>query len=69
MDVMIDIESLGTSPDCTILSIGVVLFDPKGMGITSKLELKPNVEEQTEIYKRSIDEGTLLWWSKQSPEA
>jgi hypothetical protein len=69
MDVMIDIESLGTSPDCTILSIGVVLFDPKGIGITSKLELKPSVEEQTEIYKRSIDEGTLLWWSKQSPEA
>ena len=39
MDVMIDIESLGTSPDCVILSIGAVLFDPKGMGVVEKLEL------------------------------
>lgn len=69
MDVMIDIESLGTSPDCVILSIGAVLFDPKGMGVVEKLELRPSVEGQTDKFNRSIDEGTLLWWSQQSTEA
>lgn len=69
MDVMIDLETLGTSPNCVILTIGAVIFDPKGMGVIDKLELKPDVEEQTEKYNRQIDEGTLLWWSKQSPEA
>ena len=34
---MIDIESLDTSPECVILTIGVVLFDPKGNGIVDKL--------------------------------
>jgi len=68
-DVMIDIESLDTSPNCVILSIGAVLFDPKGTGITEKIDLRPTIEEQTEKYNRSIDESTLVWWSKQSEAA
>ena len=28
-DIMIDIESLDTRPDCVILTIGAVRFDPK----------------------------------------
>lgn len=69
MDIMIDIESLDTSPDCVILTIGAVLFDPKGSGVIEKLELRPTIEEQTETYNRSINEDTLRWWSGQSPEA
>lgn len=69
MDIMIDIESLDTSPNCVILTIGVVLFDPKGSGIIEKLELRPTIDEQTELYNRSINEDTLRWWSGQSPEA
>ena len=66
---MIDIESLDTSPDCVILTIGAVLFDPKGQGIIERLELRPTVEDQTEKFNRSINEDTLRWWSEQSPEA
>ena len=33
LDVMIDIESLDTSPNCVILTIGAVSFNPKGMGV------------------------------------
>ena len=51
-DVMIDIESLNTTPDCVILTIGAVRFDPKGSGIIDKLELRPTIEDQTEIYNR-----------------
>lgn len=68
-DLMIDLETLDTSPYCVILTIGVVRFDPKGDGVVERLELRPTVEDQTEIYNRIINEDTLRWWSKQSPEA
>jgi len=68
-DIMIDLETLDTTPYCVILTIGVVRFDPRGHGVSERLELKPTVEDQTEIYKRIINEGTLEWWSKQNKEA
>jgi len=68
-DVMLDIESLDTSPNCVILTIGAVRFDPKGMGVVERLELRPTIEEQTEIHNRIISDATLQWWSSQSPEA
>ena len=66
---MIDLETLDTSPYCVILTIGVVRFDPKGMGVVEKLTLKPTIEDQTEIYNRVINDDTLRWWSEQSPKA
>ena len=68
-DVMIDMETLDTSPYCVILTIGAVRFDPKGTGVIQKLELRPTIEEQTETYNRVINDDTLRWWSEQSPEA
>jgi len=68
-DIMIDIESLDTTPDCVILTIGAVLFDPRGMGIIDKIEIRPTIEDQTEVYNRSINEDTLRWWSTQKPAA
>lgn len=67
--IMLDLETLNVTPDCVVLSIGAVRFDPKGTGIAEKLELKPTVEDQTEIYNRSISEDTIRWWSEQKPEA
>ena len=67
--IMIDIETLGTTHDTVIMSIGIVKFNPKTSGIISKLLLKPTIEDQTEVYNRVIDEGTLKWWSEQSTEA
>jgi len=66
---MIDLETLDTSPNCVILSIGAVSFNPKGMGIVEKLELRPTIEDQTELFNRTIDDETINWWAKQSPEA
>lgn len=68
-DIMIDIESLDTSPNCVILTIGAVRFDPKGMGVVERLELRPTIDEQTEQFNRVINEDTLRWWGEQSPEA
>ena len=68
-DLMIDLETLDTSPYCVILTIGVVRFDPYGNGVAERLELRPTIEEQTEKYNRVINDDTLRWWSEQSPEA
>ena len=68
-DIMIDIESLDTSPYCVILTIGAVRFDPKGTGVVEKLELRPTIDEQTEVYNRVINDDTIRWWSTQNPAA
>ena len=47
-DVMIDMETLSTNPDCVILTIGAVRFDPRGDGVAERLELRPTIDEQTE---------------------
>lgn len=68
-DVMIDMETLGTKLDSVILTIGACRFDPYGDGITDQLSLRLTVDDQTEIYNRTIDEGTIRWWANQNPEA
>ena len=64
----IDIETLGVKPDCVILTIGAVKFDPLGDFVDREngLYLRLNVDEQTDL-GRSTDQGTLDWWSKQDP--
>lgn len=66
---MIDMETLDVTPFCVILTIGCVTFDPYGEGVIEKLELRPTIEEQTERFSRTINEGTLRWWSEQSSDA
>lgn len=67
--IMIDMETLDTAPSCVILTIGAVKFDPKKIGIIEKLELRPTIDEQTDQFKRTINEDTVRWWGEQSPEA
>jgi hypothetical protein len=71
-DIMIDLETLATSTDAAILTIGAVKFDPFG------LELK---EPQMESFYCKIDQDscdkhglvtnddTIAWWANQSKEA
>tara|TARA_R110000868_G_scaffold302156_5_gene562655 strand:+ start:823 stop:1380 length:558 start_codon:yes stop_codon:yes gene_type:complete len=69
LDIMIDIESLDVTPNCVILTIGAVAFDPLGAGPTEQLELRPLIDEQSEKYNRTISEDTVRWWSQQSADA
>jgi len=64
--VMHDIETLGTKPGCSILSIGAVPF-----GVHADLEpfyVKISRESCREVGLVE-DAATLAWWDKQSPEA
>jgi hypothetical protein len=67
--IMIDMETLDTAPTTVILTIGAVKFDPRGVGVVEKLELRPTIDEQTETYNRSISDDTLRWWGEQSSDA
>jgi hypothetical protein len=66
---MIDMETLDTAPSTVILTIGAVIFDPKGMGVIETIDLRPTMEDQTDEFNRTINDATLEWWGKQSPEA
>jgi hypothetical protein len=67
-DIMIDCETLDTSPFCVLLTIGAVIFDPKGNGITDRIDLRPSIEDQIAL-GRVINDETVKWWGNQSEAA
>lgn len=67
MHLMIDLETLATTPDAAILTIGACLFDPKGNDVHSTYYERIKLESQ-ENYGRVINEDTLAWWSQQDKQ-
>lgn len=65
-DVMIDIETLGTTPGSAILSIGAVMFGMDGLGAQfySPIQLTSCTDVGL-----TIDPSTVEWWMRQSDEA
>lgn len=71
-DVMIDLETLATSPDAAILTIGAVKFDPFGEDIAEpdceKFYVKVDLDSCDRI-GLTTHEDTIAWWGNQSKEA
>lgn len=71
-DVMIDLETLDTTPTATVLTIGAVRFDPyndDAENPTCKvLYIKVDIDS-CDKYGLTTSEDTINWWSKQSAEA
>lgn len=72
MDVMIDLETLGTSPGCVVLSVGVVCFDPHGEDIplpgsegSVGLDAYLDVAQQKR-HGLHVNPDTLSWWKKKN---
>lgn len=65
-DVMIDLETLGNRPGCSILSIGAVAFDQNGLGPEFYCVIN---REDCQKHGLHEDPGTLNWWDQQSEEA
>lgn len=61
---MIDIETLATTPDAVVLSIGGIKFDPNGEKQFDGFHHRVDVDEQEEK-GRTIDPSTLEWWGRQ----
>jgi hypothetical protein len=68
MDIMLDLETLGTGPDAVILTLGAVKFDPYTMELPGPgLYIRPDVDEQI-ARGRFVDMGTVEWWGKQAED-
>lgn len=59
MNVMIDIETLGTRTDAVILSIGAAKFDKEQITDTFHVAIDPASCQQIGL---TIDAGTVMWW-------
>lgn len=67
MDVMLDLETLATSPDSVVLTFGAIKFDPFTDTIDKGMYIRLDVDEQISL-GRKIDEGTLAWWGCQNEQ-
>jgi hypothetical protein len=71
-DIMIDLETLATSTDASILSIGAVRFDPFGKDVKEPQmkSLYTRVDlDSCDRLGLTTSEDTIAWWANQSKEA
>lgn len=66
--LMVDLETLATTPNAAILSIGAVTFDPNSTKVYDTFYHRIELES-LEIIDTYIDDATIEWWSKQDPAA
>ena len=71
-DIMIDLETLATSTDAAILTIGAVKFDPFGSELKEpameSFYVKVDLDSCDRIGLVTNDD-TIAWWASQSKEA
>jgi DNA polymerase III epsilon subunit-like protein len=68
MHIMIDIETLGTTPGSAILSVGAVPFDERGVQIEEGRHWAID-PKSCAAAGLTIDLDTVAWWMGQSDEA
>lgn len=71
-DIMIDLETLGTTADAVIVSIGAVRFDinaAPGTPFASADDCFYIVCDRASQADRHISPDTQYWWGRQSPQA
>lgn len=65
MDVMLDLETLSTTHDSVVLTLGAVKFDPFTLQEPFEdLYMRLNADDQIEK-GRDVSESTMTWWTKQ----
>ena len=64
----IDIETIDTCPEATVLSIGCVKFNPLDDSEPhSELYFKISIDDQDRL-GRTVSDDTIEWWGKQDPK-
>lgn len=65
---MLDLETMGTRAGAAIISIGAVLFDPRGNEVVG--QYYQVIDHASCVkYGLKIDPDTILWWMRQSDAA
>lgn len=69
MDIMLDLETLGTKPGCAVLAIGAKVFDPYGDNSvpqppgSAPMTFYRNIDLFSSLMLGlTIDPGTVEWW-------
>ena len=64
--LMVDLETMATGPNATILTLGAVHFNPYGNGYGDRLYFRVSIDDQDAL-AREVDPATIEWWGKQDP--
>lgn len=64
VDVMVDLETLGTTPGSVVLSVGAVAHAVPGGEFYGKIDLRDSLHAGL-----TVDPDTMAWWRQQSQEA
>ena len=67
-NVMLDLETMGTSPDAAIVSIGAVAFDPLRGELGPKFYARITLDSAVAI-GGIIEPDTVIWWLGQGTDA
>lgn len=65
LDVMVDLETLGTKPGCVVGEIGLVVFDWEARKIISGYEVVLETGEQFDRLDMTSSASTVAWWEEQ----
>lgn len=73
MELMLDIETLGTVPGSPVVTLGAVLFDPYRSD-SSELMLQRSLSIRIDLsdsisYSRGVEGATIRWWFEQEDAA
>ena len=66
MNIMLDLETMGTAGDSAIIAIGAVAFDKNG--VSSKFYTNVNLQSCIDLGMK-VDGSTVIWWMGQSDQA
>lgn len=74
MDIMLDLETLGTKPGCVVLSIGALAFDPLADELPKPEDGGRSFYQNLTIFDQLllglvVNEKTLDWWKLQDTKA
>ena len=67
-ELMIDFETLATTPNAAVLSLGACFFDLENDRIGATFEMVFSIQEQFDA-GRKVEADTLKWWMQQSGAA
>lgn len=68
IEIMIDLETLGTEPTAVVASIGAIAFDIDNNMILDKFSANLEIQPQLDA-GRTISASTIEWWMKQDHQA
>lgn len=68
IDVMLDLETLGTRPGSVIVSLGACVFGPEGPDADMTFAARIDIDSSLK-HGLVIDGGTVEWWMRQSEHA